>query len=270
MEKEKEKGKDTFVIDMSSASGARNRGGGFRSPSYTVLRKDIPAEKEERKPKAALPKFEKPEPLPKKKPPTPAPAPAPAPLLDQPVRLPPVQPIAPKIVVTPKPEPEPEPEPDIETPRLYLPLPERFRAWIAENAEEGESAAHIRSKYTYEWVRDASRDARDARSSSRSSRDARAQDHVFGPIPDLNPMELGAGPIRKMQLEKRQMDFCLCMILQDSLPCTIKQVRNQLQKEGGHADVTDADWMETAKQLYEESRCEFGFTTAGVPFEVWF
>ena len=83
-------------------------------------------------------------------------------------------------------------------------------------------------------------------------------------------MELGAGPIRKMQLEKRQMDFCLCMILQDNLPCTIKQVRNQLQKEGGHADVTEADWMETAKQLYEESRCEFGFTTAGVPFEVWF
>ena len=153
MEKEKEKGNDTFVIDMSSGSGARNRGGGFRSPSYTVLRKDIPAEKEERKPKAALPKFEKPEPLPKKKPPTPAPAPAPAPLLDQPVRLPPVQPIAPKVVVTPKPEPEPEPEPDIETPRLYLPLPERLRAWLAENAEEGESAAHIRSKYTYEWVR---------------------------------------------------------------------------------------------------------------------
>ena len=173
MEKEKEKGNDTFVIDMSSASGARNRGGGFRSPSYTVLRKDIPAEKEERKPKAALPKFEKPEPLPKKKPPTPAPAPAPAPLLDQPVRLPPVQPIAPKIVVTPKPEPEPEPEPDIETPRLYLPLPERFRAWIAENAEEGESAAHIRSKYTYEWVRDASRDARDARDARSSSRSSR-------------------------------------------------------------------------------------------------
>ena len=172
MEKEKEKGNDTFVIDMSSASGARNRGGGFRSPSYTVLRKDIPAEKEERKPKAALPKFENPEPLPKKKPPTPAPAPAPAPLLDQPVRLPPVQPIAPKIVVTPKPEPEPEPEPDIETPRLYLPLPERFRAWIAENAEEGESAAHIRSKYTYEWVRDASHDA------TRATRATRAPPHA--------------------------------------------------------------------------------------------
>ena len=105
---------------------------------------------------------------------------------------------------------------------------------------------------------------------TRLARARRTQTYTFGPIPDLNPMELGEGPIRKMQLEKRQKDFCLCMVLQDSLPCTIKQVRNQLQKEGGHTGVTEEEWMETAKQLYEENRCNFGFTTAGVPFEVWF
>lgn len=243
MKKEKDKGNDTFTIDMSSSNG-HNRG--FRSPSSTVLRKDIPSAKEAPRAKAALPKFEKPAPRPKKER-APAPAPAPVPKLTEPpapVRLPPVASIT-KLERAPAPEPEPEPE--IETPRLYKTLQERFKEWRAENGEEGEICPHIRSKYDYEW------------------------DYEFGPLEGLNPMELGEGPIRKMQLEKRQKDFILCMALQETpLPCTIKQVRNQLQKEGGHSGVTEEDWMATAKQLYEDNRCNFGFTTAGVPFEVHF
>ena len=104
---------------------------------------------------------------------------------------------------------------------------------------------------------------------------------------DCVPRGEGVGsmcrPVRKAQLAKRQKDFILCMELQDSLPCTIKQIRNQLCKQAGWLEasapcpedqewrrVTEEEWMETAKQLYEDNRCHFGFTSAGIPFEVWF
>jgi len=231
-----------------SATATKRSGTGYRSPSYTVLRKDIPGAREERAPKAALPTFEKPAPKPKRapKPKAPVPAPTPAP---EPVRLPVLTPAPepePEREPAPAPEPEPEPEPDPDTPRVFTPLPELVANWLSANGEEGEQVAHVRSKYDYEWG------------------------YTCGPLEGLNPMELGEGPIRKMQLDKRQKDFIVCMAVQDSLPCTIKQIRNLLSKEGGHNAVTEEEWMETAKQLYEDNRCHFGFSTKGVPFEVWF
>lgn len=146
MKKEKEKGNDTFTIDMSSTATKRS-GTGYRSPSYTVLRKDIPGAREERAPKAGLPTFEKPAPKPKRapKPKAPVPAPTPAP---EPVRLPVLTPAPepePEREPAPAPEPEPEPEPDPETPRVFTPLPELVANWLCANGEEGEQVAHIRS-----------------------------------------------------------------------------------------------------------------------------